>query len=118
MGNGTALSSSEITVTFGSVTRKVILGKSDKKWEVEFDLTQEEINALKSEPYPNIITAEGDRGGYKFQTQKNVVVKDESPSVSINSLGGDGIINISELEAGIKVSGTSNAFPDGKVTVK
>ena len=116
--SGTALSDSVVTVTFGTVTRTVTVGKSETEWEVEFNFTSSEITALKNGEYPTVLKAEGDKGGYKFEVERNVELIETPPSGSISDLGGDGVINITELQSGILVKGTSNATSGGKVTVK
>ena len=55
--------------------------------------------------------------GASHSFTQGITVDNTVPTVSISSLGGDGIINIPETQAGVKISGSTNAEVGSKIKI-
>ncbi|MFL2802949.1 MAG: Ig-like domain-containing protein [Paracoccaceae bacterium] len=117
--SGTAVEGATVTVTFGTVSREVTLGEQEKNWEVNFNFTNSELTALNSGDYPTQInaTSVNASGSDKNEAIQKISVNTTQPTVAINALSGDGKVNIPERDAGLEISGTSNAEKGQKITV-
>ena len=56
-------------------------------------------------------------GAEVTQASQSISINELKPTVSINSIDGDGIVNISERDSGLVLSGSSNVGKLGKVTI-
>ena len=114
--SGKALSESKVTVKLGEVTRTITLGENETTWEVNFNLDDTEKSKLSGD-YPKTISAIMELNGSEEIEEASLALDASAPKVTINTLGGDGIVSATERDAGLTISGTSDAELGGAVTV-
>ena len=108
---GTAIEKSTVTVSFGSVTRKVTLGEKEKIWEVNFNFTSDELTKLNSGDYPTEIkvTSVDENNSNKIEINEEIKIDNSKPTINLNALPGDGKVNIPKRDDGLEISGKSDA---------
>ncbi|EOQ8637364.1 Ig-like domain-containing protein [Escherichia coli] len=102
-----------ITVTLNSKTYTTMLDASGN-WSV--GVPAADVTALGSGPQ-TITAAITDAAGNSDDASRTVTVNLAAPTVTINTIASDNIINASEAAAGVTVSGTSTAQTGQTLTV-
>ena len=114
IGN-TSYKEEEVTVSIGNVTKTV---KSDENGDFTANFSANDLSAFKANTLPEEIKAEVTFGGAKYSTREATKTDFSVPTATINSLGGDGVVNVSERDGKLLISGTSDAGIGGTIKVK